>query len=716
MELGRYRRYSAAAQLVVLGVMVARFVSTLRTKPISVALFTSVVMGPIYGTLPACAAVLALRAGLTVSHAGGMGVASKLVVKYVLRRLLQAWVVMELLFYAYFRMKLQRLSRRQHLPPMVVAWGTHRRKYLKYVFESLESVVNPKCVLPADPSAPLASRGLRKPCSSRAELHSSAANLIDMAISRTRSGEVPKRGSMPKVQSAFFGNQGRRRRVPSVPAMDVSVENLLRMKGGITADDEMQLMAMKQAEIRSWFFEAPLEAIWRGNLEEWMLEYFFNSHSKDALLSSERADLEYCVQYVADWVGMEMREGKNPDVRCMRLQQDPLPAVHRPLWIYALTAHVAPWATGQLMKYFGYTKFRAGSLEYWHKPPKKMATQVELQGLLAGKYKRGSQVVQVSTGASGTVRSTVEGSSVVVTVKTGTFQSGADVSIKDVGAGAPGKVACLNVTAPIVFCHGLGIGVLPYIQFAQELGRSGAELFVLDLPHISMSPKQDVPSSREVVMCVVEMLSAFGHSNAHFVGHSFGSNVCAWVLKQKPAAVLSTSLLDPVCFLVMKADLLYNALYKDHKNFVQYVLQVCVFQELFICHTLCRNFFWMDNNLMPHEMTVPIFILLSGCDDIVPAHCVSGFLKAEVARREAMARAPAGGATLVRQDSMDSTVSLQDVQSVAPLSQTPIRVLWEEKWIHCEFWNTRGGREKVANGVLSIAAAAQEAKNKRAFG
>ncbi|CAK0802182.1 unnamed protein product [Prorocentrum cordatum] len=113
--------------------------------------------------------------------------------------------------------------------------------------------------------------------------------------------------------------------------------------------------------------------------------------------------------------------------------------------------------------------------------------------------------------------------------------------------------------APIVFCHGLGIGVLAYVDFVLELGSSGSEMFLLDMKHISLRQNVDIPSSRETVACVVDMLAAWGHSEAHFVGHSFGTVVVSWILRNSRVA-LSVSLLDPICFLLFKHDIVTNAL------------------------------------------------------------------------------------------------------------------------------------------------------------
>ena len=62
----------------------------------------------------------------------------------------------------------------------------------------------------------------------------------------------------------------------------------------------------------------------------------------------------------------------------------------------------------------------------------------------------------------------------------------------------------------------------------------------------------DVPGAREVAANIENMLQVWGLHTSHFVGHSFGAFVVAWVLRYARHIVDRTTLIDPVCFLVLK--------------------------------------------------------------------------------------------------------------------------------------------------------------------
>ena len=51
-----------------------------------------------------------------------------------------------------------------------------------------------------------------------------------------------------------------------------------------------------------------------------------------------------------------------------------------------------------------------------------------------------------------------------------------------------------------------------------------------------------------------------GGGAAIFVGHSFGTAVVAWVVKQAPELVYAALFLDPICFLLVRPLLLPHTL------------------------------------------------------------------------------------------------------------------------------------------------------------
>lgn len=189
---------------------------------------------------------------------------------------------------------------------------------------------------------------------------------------------------------------------------------------------------------------------------------------------------------------------------------------------------------------------------------------------------------------------------------------------------------------PIVFCHGVGVNLLPYVHFITELLRQmpkGKDIFLVSLPHISMRIKEDVPSSTEMVACLRDMLLSWDHTFAHFVGHSFGSIAVAWMCRNAKETVSVATFLDPVCFLLIKPDVCYNFMYREPQTATQLLMHYFVARELYIAHSLSRNFFWYQNLLWPEELQVPCMVMLSGEDSIVPAHSVRRFLTGWIQQR-----------------------------------------------------------------------------------
>lgn len=183
-------------------------------------------------------------------------------------------------------------------------------------------------------------------------------------------------------------------------------------------------------------------------------------------------------------------------------------------------------------------------------------------------------------------------------------------------------------SAPIVFCHGIGVNVLPYKPLLTEMLEKAADrsFFVISLPHISMRIKEEVPSSTEMVACLSDMLGSWGFTSAHFVGHSFGSLPLAWMARKAPGFVSMMTFIDPVCFLLVKPDVCYNFMYRRPTDPTQLLINYFLAKELYIAHSLSRNFFWYQNQLWPDELPGPTLVVLNGRDSIVPAHSVRRYL------------------------------------------------------------------------------------------
>ena len=109
--------------------------------------------------------------------------------------------------------------------------------------------------------------------------------------------------------------------------------------------------------------------------------------------------------------------------------------------------------------------------------------------------------------------------------------------------------------APILFLHGVGLGLLPYITFVQRLAASGHPVLAVESCHLGMRWVHEVPTEDEVVDVLVEIMDRIGIESAAVVGHSYGTFMASRLVQRLPHRVKSLALLDPVCFLMHDGEL-----------------------------------------------------------------------------------------------------------------------------------------------------------------
>lgn len=352
--------------------------------------------------------------------------------------------------------------------------------------------------------------------------------------------------------------------------------------------DQAEILTMKRAEACGWFVKAPgrnerwplsrIGDLRRGNVREWIAWAFFHCGIEE-VPSSRLPELDELADQIIRWIEVDVQPGYNPQALAMRLTMDPIPCSQRPLLYYVVTHAIFSQVISIHMHGLGFKPRHSGTMLYWHRP---------------GRQRGGDAV-------SG--------------------DSPHDCSDK----------------LPIVFCHGIGVNLLPYKPFLDEMMRRmpNRSYFCLSLPHISMRIKEEVPSSMEMVACISDMLASAGFSSAHFVGHSFGSLPMAWMARKQPSFVGAMSFIDPVCFLLIKPDVCYNFMYRQPNTPTQLLINYFLARELYIAHSLSRNFFWHQNQLWPEEVPCPALVVLSGHDSIVPAHSVRRYLMAYKQKKNA---------------------------------------------------------------------------------
>lgn len=95
---------------------------------------------------------------------------------------------------------------------------------------------------------------------------------------------------------------------------------------------------------------------------------------------------------------------------------------------------------------------------------------------------------------------------------------------------------------PLILIHGLGTSIDSWSLNIKELSKF-SRVYAIDLPGFGESISNDqILTSEELAGIVAKFCEKLGINNAHFVGHSFGGEVCLWVSVKYPKLVKSTIL------------------------------------------------------------------------------------------------------------------------------------------------------------------------------
>jgi len=206
-----------------------------------------------------------------------------------------------------------------------------------------------------------------------------------------------------------------------------------------------------------------------------------------------------------------------------------------------------------------------------------------------------------------------------------------------------------ETTRPIVFIHGLGVGLAPYLPHISQLLRSkpSRKIALLTLPHISMRAVPRVPELDDMVDTVVEITKKHGFREPTLYGHSFGTFVVARACQRY--CVRSVVLLDPVAVCLCLPQTV-SILYQLNKSWVDFKRRVrrgpkvlfssefwreggslvyfCLrdyflLREIGVMTALRRKFWWARYNLWAEDLPEDSLVVLEGNDLLIDTDAIA---------------------------------------------------------------------------------------------
>lgn len=330
-----------------------------------------------------------------------------------------------------------------------------------------------------------------------------------------------------------------------------------------------------------WFLGSSPEHIRRDNFVEWLLWALFSSR-RDEFDEEWTEELEGYVQSLERLLGRRLEEGSNDEVRCMKVSMDAVISLHRPLVWYLIVGAVDFFTTVYLATH----GFRHYAARRWY-----IYFPIRLHSIFATQSPDPNLPYWYRPHTSKTKR-------------------------------------------PVLFLHGIGIGLWPYLPFFKELTDLDPEVGVIAIEILPISMRiSPPPLARETMLqALTTILDAHGFADFVVCGHSYGTVVAAHILRSPAlsARVSGCVLVDPIPFLLHLPAVAHNFVYRKPHRANEWQLWYFASRDADVARALGRHFFWAENVLWKEDIAgLPVGVVLSECDQIVDAQEVRRYLTGE---------------------------------------------------------------------------------------
>ncbi|KAG5985463.1 hypothetical protein E4U55_000025 [Claviceps digitariae] len=315
--------------------------------------------------------------------------------------------------------------------------------------------------------------------------------------------------------------------------------------------------------IRWWFLGAEMEDIRHDNLREFFLWAFFDTDMQAQ--SSRHIDqdvwheLEEYIALTEQQLGRSFSKGRGP-AKCLRLTFDDVPSTYRCLLWYCIMFFV-DMATHVALSWHGFCYYARSS-------DKSLATFPPRPQEWLAKYRSPEPEL-----------------------------------------GYWFKPHSCPSRRPLIFWHGIGVGLWTYVPFLIQLGRSvGGEnvgFIVPELLPISFRLTQAPPQKDKLLRMIVNILDHHRQWETFtLVSHSYGSVLTTHMLHSPTIQrrIASIVLIDPVTILLHLPDVAYNFTRRPPRRANEWQLWYFASTDLGVAYSLGRHFFWRDNILWREDL------------------------------------------------------------------------------------------------------------------
>ncbi|KAH8594740.1 hypothetical protein B0O99DRAFT_545220 [Bisporella sp. PMI_857] len=230
---------------------------------------------------------------------------------------------------------------------------------------------------------------------------------------------------------------------------------------------------------------------------------------------------------------------------------------------------------------------------------------------------------------------------------------------------------------PVVFIHGIGIGLYPYTNFLSELNSAHSlkscdpdnqiGIIAIEIMPVSFRITHAALGREELCEEIRTIVAHhFGDQKFVLVSHSYGTVVSSHLLASPPIAkhISSVVLIDPVSIMLHLPDVAYNFTRRQPKHANEFQLYYFASMDSGVANTLARHFFWNENVLWKKDLVSrKVSVSLGGRDLIVNTEAVGQYLSEPISGYESRYIKPDDYTS----SSEGALIDLEDSTSLNPL-------------------------------------------------
>ncbi|KAI0245885.1 hypothetical protein BJV78DRAFT_1259315 [Lactifluus subvellereus] len=352
--------------------------------------------------------------------------------------------------------------------------------------------------------------------------------------------------------------------------------------------------SMTSESISSWFVSAPGRRVCRDNVIDWLLWALFSARTSEVLEEWEQ-ELDYYISVMGEYLGYPLSPGGKSEMQCLRLTLDPVHMVHRPFVWYMIVCFVDTLVSIALY-YRGFTHYN--TCKWFHVfPPRPLIALFS--------------------------------------------RTSADRVTNMPYWYRPHRS---HTKLPVLFIHGIGIGLLPYVPFLRELAMQDPDvgIIAIEIMPISMHITASPLASDAMCAAITRILNAHEFHRVVVAGHSYGTVVAAHLLRRqqssldRPSSPLTTTttpqgaaqeleqarreprhddeglgfvmaatlFIDPIPFLLHHPAVAYNFVYRRPRRANEWQLWYFASRDADIARALARHFFWFESILFREDIVL----------------------------------------------------------------------------------------------------------------